>query len=381
MVHSPILRFSPFLSRFFSGLFASFLAGGVLMLAGCHQAVTDPKDPKFIVAEKPGDWQITRADLDKEMDNFLRLKNVTAAQVGPARMLALQSVLLKNMVNTKLILARAEVLQFPDVDQVTDQQIQALKDRLPPGADLDSKLKEAGITMDILKKNIRDQVLMRDVLKAEALTNDEPTDQQINDFYLQHKDLFVTPPQIRASRIVVMVDPGATAEAKAAKKKIIDAARARVMKGEDFSKVAAQVTEDRSEAPKGGDDGWFRKGIHEEGFDDVAFKTKLNEVSPVFPTPMGYEFLKVTDEHPANQLTEAEVHSTIADALRRQTDTQKVKDYTEKLLANSGVVFHLAEVNADGGTGNPSQSQGTSGQNQPEPAGSQGQTNTVPANP
>ncbi|MCE0498818.1 MAG: peptidylprolyl isomerase [Methylacidiphilales bacterium] len=322
----------------------AILACGALTLAGCHRAVTDPKDPKFIVAEKPGQWQITRGELDKEINAFLQEKSVTPDQVGPDRMLLLQTGLLDNMVKTKLILAQAATLQFPDLDQETEKQLQAFKDQLPPGTDFNAKMKELGVTLDDVKKNVRDHVLIEKVLKTEALKNDEPTDQQVDDYYLQHKDQFVIPPKVRASRIVIMVDPTTPPEAKAAKKKAIDAAYARVMKGEDFAKVAAQVSEDRYSSTQGGDIGFFSQGQNEAGFDDEAFHTKLNEVSPVFETAMGYEFLKVTDQHPSTQLSEAEAHSIIANGLRQLTDRQEVAAYTQKLLDNGGVVFHVTRV-------------------------------------
>jgi parvulin-like peptidyl-prolyl isomerase len=348
MVHSTTLRFPSIFSRFLPLLPLALLTCAAITLAGCHHAVTDPKDPKFIVAEKPGQWQITRGELDKEINAFLQSKNVTADQVGPDRILTLQTGLLNNMVETKLILDRAASLQFPDVDKEVDQQfqqqLQAFKDQLPPGTNFDAKLKEMGFSLDDLKKNVRDHVLIEKVLKTEALKNDEPTDQQINDIYLKYKDKFVGPPQVRASRIVAMVDPTMTTEAKAAKKKAIDAAHARVMKGEDFAKVAAEVSEDRSSSDKGGDVGWFSQGQNEAGFDDVAFHTKLNAVSPVFLTPLGYQFLKVTDQDLSGQFTEAQAHDVIAKALRQQTDQQEVQAYTQKLLDNGGVIFHLVRV-------------------------------------
>jgi parvulin-like peptidyl-prolyl isomerase len=353
----------------------ALLACASLTLAGCHHAVTDPTDPKFIVAEKPGEWTITRAELDKTVNAFLKDKNATADQVGPDKMLVLETALLNQMVTTKLILARAATLSFPDVDKEADQQLQAFKDQMPPGTDFDAKLKEAGVTIDEVKKNVRDHVLIAHVIKAEALKDDEPSDQQINDFYLQHKEQFVTDPKVRASRVVVLVDPTTSPADKAAKKKKIDDARARVAKGEDFAKVASDVSEDRYSAAQGGDIGFFSPGQNEAGFDDVAFTTKLNQVSPVFETPMGYEFLKVTDQHPSTQLTQAEAHSIIANGLRQQTDEQEVGAYTKKLLDNGGVTFHIARIDPSaqqapaGGTQAPAPDNSAPAPQPPAPAG------------
>ncbi len=66
---------------------------------------------------------------------------------------------------------------------------------------------------------------------------------------MKNKDKFNVPPQIRASRILIIVDEKATPADKAAKKKAIDKAHDRVTHGEDFSKVATEVSEDRYSAP------------------------------------------------------------------------------------------------------------------------------------
>jgi parvulin-like peptidyl-prolyl isomerase len=383
MVHSSTLRFPLTFRRLFSVVSITLLACAALVLAGCHRAVTDPKDPNFIVAEKPGQWEIKRSELDKEVNSFLQSNHLTADQVGPDRMLVLQTDLLNNMVETKLILAQAANLQLTDVDKEADQELQNFRDGLPPGTDFDAKLKELGVTLDEVKKNVHDHVVIEKVLKMEALKNDQPTEQQVNDIYVQYKDKFVGPPQVRASRVLIKMDPTTTAEEKAAKKKAIDAARARVMKGEDFAKVAAEVSEDVSSADKGGDVGWFSQGADEANFDDMAFHTKLNAVSPVFVTPLGYEFLKVTDQNLSGQMSEAQAHDYIATQLRKQTDRQEVQVYTKQLLDNGGVIFHLhlvdpnqnaAPAQAPADSPNAPQSQDTSapaGQAAPAPSSTQ----------
>src|ERR1700683_1533449 len=105
MAYSPVRRSIFDSSANFLILPALLIAGGPL-LAGCHPAVTDPTDPKFIVAEK-GNWQILRGELDTEVANFLKQRQATPEQVGPAKMPMLQTMMLKNLVLKKLLLERA----------------------------------------------------------------------------------------------------------------------------------------------------------------------------------------------------------------------------------------------------------------------------------
>lgn len=319
------------------------LAAATLLASSCHPRVSDPHDPKFIVAEK-GDWTITRTQLDQDVDSFLKQRQITRDQVGPQRLPMLETMVLKDMVLEKLLLARAATHQFKDVDKDETTALERLKGRFPTTQAFQDKLKQAGVTEDDLKKRIHDQVLIDKTLQAEALHDVEPTDKDVNDFYMSHKDLFNVPRKLRASRVLVVVDEKMKPGEKAAKKKKIDAAHARVAKGEDISKVAMEVSEDRYSAPKGGDIGYFQQGENEKEFDDVAFASKVGALSPVFQTPMGYQFLKVTEIKPAGTLPIDDSRAAIVQELRQVKTASEEKAYTEKLLKDSGVKYYIPLV-------------------------------------
>ena len=324
------------------------LAAVTALASSCHPApptpppVTDAKDPKFVVADK-GNWAITRAQLNKEVDAFLSERHATPAQVGD-KMPSLETYVLKNMVLEKLLLARAGELQLKDVDKDEATAFDQLKSRFPGDKEFQDQLKQAGLTVDDLKKQIHDQVLIHKVLETEALKNTDPSDQEINDFYMKNKNVFNVPPKIRASRVLVMVDEKATPAEKAAKKKKIDKARARVAKGEEFSKVATEVSDDKYSAPKGGDVGFFQRGENEPQFDDVVFASKIGVLTPVFETPLGYQFVKVTEARPAGIVPVADARASIAQHLKKAKTDHEEQAYTENLLKNGGVTYHIPLV-------------------------------------
>jgi parvulin-like peptidyl-prolyl isomerase len=330
----------------------------VLALAGCHQVVTDPHDPHFIVAEGKG-WHITRGDLNDMITTSLKSGNKTIQDIDPAKMPQLETNVLRFMVVKKLLLKKAATLHLKDVDKDEAVLLERLKGRAPSEADFDAQLKAAGITLSQLKTQLRERILMQKTVEAEAFQNVEPTDAEIDAFYLKYRDKFDIPEKIRASRVVVLVDEKTTVKEKAEKKKIIDAAHARVMKGEEFSKVASEVSEDRYSAPKGGDIGYFQKGENEPAFDAVAFAMKPGVLSPVFETPMGYQCLKVTDVHRGGSASVAEARDIIANRLREEKQDEQGRAYVDKLLATSGVTFHLVLVN-------PAQAPGTNPPSAPD---------------
>lgn len=73
---------------------------------------------------------------------------------------------------------------------------------------------------------------------------------------------------------------------------------ARIKNGEDFAKVAAEVSQDPGSAQKGGDLGFFDRRRMVQPFDSVAFNLKVGEISDLVRTPFGWHIIKVTEIKP-----------------------------------------------------------------------------------
>ncbi len=116
---------------------------------------------------------------------------------------------------------------------------------------------------------------------------------------------------IRASHILIRVDPMASpADTLAAYRKIL-AALERARKGEDFAKLAVEISEDpsardreaTSQRPflKGnkGDLGYFTVFNMIYPFECAAYNTPKGQVSDIVRTNYGYHIIKVTERRPA----------------------------------------------------------------------------------
>jgi peptidyl-prolyl cis-trans isomerase SurA len=103
--------------------------------------------------------------------------------------------------------------------------------------------------------------------------------------------------EIRASHILIRIEPTASpADTLIAFNKIM-ALKARIDKGEDFAAVAKgrNGSEDPSAQTNGGDLGFFNAFQMVYPFEDQAYKTEIGKVSMPFRTRFGYHIVKVTD--------------------------------------------------------------------------------------
>jgi peptidyl-prolyl cis-trans isomerase D len=116
----------------------------------------------------------------------------------------------------------------------------------------------------------------------------------VEKYYTEHASEFETPRQVRAAHLLVAVPQtgGSEAEDKA-RAKVADVIR-RAKAGEDFGKLASEVSEDPGSKAKGGELGWVKKGEMVPQFEEALFGLKRGEISPEpVRTPFGYHAIKV----------------------------------------------------------------------------------------
>lgn len=125
------------------------------------------------------------------------------------------------------------------------------------------------------------------------LVDNEVNDQLLKEAYERMKT------DVRASHILIKVDPNALPKDTLAAYNKAIATRDRVLKGEDFTAVSKEVSEDPSAKENGGDLGFFTVLQMVYPFETAAFTLKTGEVSMPVRTRFGYHILKVTDRREA----------------------------------------------------------------------------------
>jgi peptidyl-prolyl cis-trans isomerase D len=118
---------------------------------------------------------------------------------------------------------------------------------------------------------------------------------RIATFYKDNPDRFDRKKRVRARHLLVRVDENAPAEKDAAGRKKVEEALERARKGEDFARIAEQLSEDPSSQKKGGDLGWFGPGVMAKPFEEAAFSTPRGGLAGPIRTRFGWHAIQVTD--------------------------------------------------------------------------------------
>lgn len=99
--------------------------------------------------------------------------------------------------------------------------------------------------------------------------------------------------EIELARIQKM--PKLTKEQKASARQKCEEFRQRVLNGESFKTLAILYSDDPGSAKKGGELGFFERGMMVPEFDAVAFKLKGDTVSHVFETEYGFHIMQLIE--------------------------------------------------------------------------------------
>jgi peptidyl-prolyl cis-trans isomerase C len=232
------------------------LTGGALAAALLFAAPLYAQDAKDPVVAKVNGVEIHQSDLD--------IVEAEAGQIPPMTPDAKKDYLVSFMTDMILVSKKAQDDKLGDTPEFA-KRLQFNRNKLLMSALLDKVGKDA-LTDEAMHKVYDDAIKQ---MPAEE--------------------------EVRARHILVRVPAGDDKASKAAEDKI-KAVIARLKKGEDFAKVAAEVTEDPSGKANGGDLGFFTKEQMVPEFADVAFSLDKGKISDPVKTQFGWHVIKVEDK-------------------------------------------------------------------------------------
>jgi len=160
----------------------------------------------------------------------------------------------------------------------------------------------------------------------------KPSDADLKKYYDDNIARFKTQAQVRVSHILITAPKDASAADKAKAKQQAETLLAQVKAHPDqFAEIAQKNSQDPGSAAKGGDLGYFSRGMIAGGqaFDDAAFGLKKGEISGIVQTDFGYHIIEATDVKPSVTQPFDEVKDAITKEVVAQQAAKSLADDAE----------------------------------------------------
>jgi peptidyl-prolyl cis-trans isomerase D len=148
--------------------------------------------------------------------------------------------------------------------------------------------------------------------------NVQVTDEEVKKFYDENLSRYQVAEERHASHILIAVAASAPAEEKAKAKAQAEDLLAQVKANpKKFGELAAKYSKDPGSAEKGGDLGFFTRGLMVKPFDEAAFSMKVGDIVGPVETQYGYHIIRLDGIKPTQTTPLATVKAQIVEDLRK----------------------------------------------------------------
>jgi len=180
------------------------------------------------------------------------------------------------------------------------------------------------------------------VLSTDALLASEQVgSDEIKAYYESNISRYGEPEQRRASHILIAVKSGADDAEKAGARERAAQILSQLRKSPaSFAELAKKNSGDTGSASKGGDLGFFSRGMMVRPFEDAAFRLKPNQISDPVESDFGFHIIKITGIKAGKMKSLESVRPEIERELKKQRAGRR---FAEAAEAFSNLVYEQPE--------------------------------------
>jgi len=296
---------------------------------------------------------ITKSDFEQrqvaELRNRPELSNVspTSPQLRSA-IVEITPDLILTAVDELLLIQRGRELGYAMGDEQFTQIVANIKkqNNLEDEQKFQAALKQEGLTMADLKRNLERSMLVSQTQRAEVNDKISVNDEEAKAYYATHAQEFTTPSELTLRELLVEVptsDRGVNvAQDDEAKAKVEDI-RKRLLAGEPFARLAADFSSAASKA-----NGGLIGPLNHDELDPRLQKTldalKVGEVTEAMRTTRGYQLLKIETRTEVKVKTFDQARGDISNKVAEQKRQVELLKYLDQLREQATVTWRNDEL-------------------------------------
>lgn len=296
------------------------------------------------------DEVITQSQLNRALAPvYLQMQATLGPEELHEEMKTIRQKLLEQLVEERLMLQEAlhprqvEVAKgrigIPHPIEVPEHEVEEMfgeaQARFSSEQEFTDALAAQGLTAEDLRARFKEQITIQKLISREIRSRVSVSPAEVTQYYEQHREEFITPPAVQVATILVR--PKDSLDIARCHKLAQDLHR-QILAGADFYELAKRHS-DGFNAQMGGRMGILEKGQSRKEIDEVLFKLKTGEVSPVIKTAAGFHVFLIESGRPSRQAELAEVQADILYKLRNDRASVRYKEWMKRLRADSYIAL------------------------------------------
>jgi peptidyl-prolyl cis-trans isomerase C len=249
--------------------------------------------------------------------------------------------IVKRLIEETLIAQEAKSAQITVDPKLLAEEFDKYKAMFKTDERFQSYLKNARLTADKVKENLKQNLTLRVLL--EKLSGDKVTEVEVKKYYEENQAKYKVREQVRARHILLKLAKDATPEQVAEVKARADKLSAEARKNntdEAFAALAKKNSEGPT-APRGGDLSFFTRNRMVKEFDEKAFSMKVGEVSEPVKTRFGWHVIRVVERKDERMRPFDEVKDGIERTLTNRMSRTARQKLIDRLRAKAKIETYL----------------------------------------
>ena len=308
-----------------------------------------------IIAKVNGDI-ITRGEMEQARTRLMeeaKSQGLTGAQLAEVVRNQDKNAL-RDQIDQLLLVQRGKDLDVKVDADVTRRlaEIQSQSKITDPDKFHDYIREQTGMSFEDFQQQMKNTLLTQKVIGEEISSRISIPEADLRKYYEEHQKEFVREEQVFLSQILISTDGKTPAQVAAAQKKAADLVT-RARKGEKFSDLARQNSDDPATAKDGGQLPPYKRSEHllVKEIEDLVFQQKRGYVTDAIKLPQYLLILKVDDHYEAGQASFEEVKEQITQKLAEPKMEPKVREYLTNLRQNAFLQIKDGYVDAGAAPG------------------------------
>ncbi len=319
-------HFSPFSGRRF-GLAAAALAVIMAIAALSYAEIVDR------IVAIINDSIITLSELNAA--TALAIEKTGGDKNDAAAMDDMRKKVLDNLIEQKLVKQASDKAGIDVSEKEIDNAVEDIKKQNNMTQDaLLLVLARNGLTYKEYREQLKEQIRQVKFMNKEFRSKIAIDPEDVEDFYRQHSDDFLTPASYRINMIFV---PNGDKDIYARKLKAVEDGLSQKL---DFKQLAREYSEGPM-ASSGGDMGYLKLSEIDKAIHDAVLKLKPGEVSAPIPAANGTYLVQLNDIKPPEQKPFDEVKDLVQDMLFKKIMDERFNFWLNRVKKYAHVEIRL----------------------------------------